>query len=283
MQRLLEFLFGKRHWLVFILCETISFAFLYRYNAYHQNVIFSSANSLVGHVSSVYSYMSSYINLRTDNRILFERNSMLEKEIFNLQRQLQAIEANTLSFDSIMADMNAEKYSYITAQVVSNSLSGYLNYITIDKGSADGVSADMGVVSIYGVVGIISTVSDHFSVIIPILNPKSKISCKLYKGNYYGSLSWDGRDVQYANLEELPLHSEFQAGDTVVTSGYSTVFPAGVIVGTIAAHDNTSTQNFFSLKIKLATDFRGLKVVRVLKSDFRQERVVVEQEARKND
>lgn len=283
MRKLLEFLFGKRHWFVFILFEVISFTFLYRYNAYHQSVILSSANTVVGSISSVYSYGASYLKLRDDNRILFERNSMLEMEVLNLQRQMQTLKANTLSFDSIMANAGPAEYSYITAQVVNNSVAGYLNYITIDKGLEDGITTDMGVVSIFGIVGIVSTVNDHFSVVIPILNPKSKISCKLYNGDYYGSLSWDGRDVRYANLEELPLHAEFQKGDTVVTSGYSTIFPPGVMVGTIAELDNDRAHNFYSLKIKLATDFQGLKAVRVLKNVYWKERLIVEQEARKND
>jgi rod shape-determining protein MreC len=283
MQRLLEFLFKKGHWFVFILCEAISIMFIYRYNAYHRNVFLSSANTVAGYTSSIYNYGASYIKLRDDNKILFERNSMLEMEIFDLRQQIQTLKANMLSFDSIMADAGTAEYSYITAQVVNSSISGYLNYITINKGLKDGVTADMGAVSIYGIVGIVSTVDDHFSVIIPILNPKSRISCKLYRGDYYGTLSWDGRDVRYANLEELPLHAEFQEGDTVVTSGYSAVFPPGVIVGTVAGLDDSRTHNFYSLKVKLATDFQKLKAVRVLKGTYWQERSTIEQKARKND
>lgn len=257
--------------------------FLYRYNAYHRNVFFSSANTVVGHVASIYNYGASYIKLREDNRILFERNSMLEMEVFDLQRQMQALGAHLLAFDSIRAGTGAAEFSYITAQVVNNNISGYLNYITINRGAKDGVMADMGVVSIYGIVGIVSTVGEHYSVVIPVLNPKSKISCKLYNGDYYGSLSWDGRDTRYANLEELPLHAEFQEGDTVVTSGYSAVFPPGVIVGTVAELDDNRAHSFYSLKIRLATDFQGLKVVRILKNTYWQERLEVEREARKND
>jgi len=283
MRKLLEFLFGKRHWLVFILCEIIAFTLLYRNNTYHRNVIFSSANTVVANFSSIYSYAVSYIKLRQDNKILFERNSQLEMEVLDLQRQIQLLQAGAMSFDSIAADAHPAEYSFLTAQVVSNYLSGYSNYITIDRGSADGVEADMGVVSTHGIVGIVSTVNEHFSVVIPLLNPKSRISCKLYNTNYYGSLSWDGRDVQYAILEELPLHSEFKRGDTIVTSGYSAVFPPGIIVGTVAEFGDSDKHNFYSLKIRLATDFRGLKVVRILKSAYQQERLIVEQEARKND
>jgi rod shape-determining protein MreC len=157
------------------------------------------------------------------------------------------------------------------------------NYITLDKGAKDGIKPDMGVVSVRGVVGIVFTVDEHFSVVIPLLNPKSKLSCKLNSGDYYGSLSWDGRDVHYANLEELPNHVEFQKGDTVVTSGFSAIFPPGLPVGTVVEMDNSRDHNFYSLKVKLATDFQRLKNVRVIQNDFQQERLNVEREARKND
>jgi rod shape-determining protein MreC len=115
------------------------------------------------------------------------------------------------------------------------------------------------------------------------LNPKSKLSCKLKSGDYYGSLSWDGRDIQYANLEELPNHVEFQKGDTIVTSGFSAIFPPGIRVGTVVDMDNTRDHNFYSLRVKLATDFQRLKNVRVVQNDFQYEQMAVEREARKND
>jgi rod shape-determining protein MreC len=141
----------------------------------------------------------------------------------------------------------------------------------------------MGVVSTRGVVGIVSTVDTHFSVVIPLLNPKSKLSCKLKNGDFYGTLSWDGRDMQYAGLEELPNHVEFQTGDTIVTSGFSAIFPPGLRVGTVVEMDNTRVRSFYSLKIRLATRFQGLRDVRVIRNVHRQERLAIEGEARKND
>jgi rod shape-determining protein MreC len=156
------------------------------------------------------------------------------------------------------------------------------NYITINKGARDGIEPDMGVASIKGVVGIVSTVNERFSVVIPILNPKSKLSCKLATGSYFGSLFWDGRNTQYANLTELPNHAEFNPGDQVVTSGYSAVFPAGLLVGTVAEFDKEQG-TFNSLKVKLAVDFQSLRMVRVIKNDLQQQQLEVEREAKKND
>jgi Cell shape-determining protein len=141
----------------------------------------------------------------------------------------------------------------------------------------------MGVVSTGGVVGIVSVADEHFSVVIPVLNPKLHISCKLLTGNYYGSLSWDGRDTRYAYLDELPRHAVFKEGDTVVTSGFSAVFPANIMVGTVAKFEKGKDYNFYSLKIKLGTDFWALKSVRVIQNDFHDERTAIEEKARKND
>jgi rod shape-determining protein MreC len=225
----------------------------------------------------------SYLRLREENRILFERNGLLELEILDLEEQLETLRADQLSYDDVMPDTLARRYHYITARVINNSVIRLSNYFTIDKGARDGIRPDMGVVSIRGVVGIVSTVDEHFSVVIPLLNPKSKLSCKLKNGDYYGSLSWDGQDAQYANLEELPNHVEFQKGDTIVTSGFSAIFPPGLRVGTAVEMDNTRNHNFYSLRVKLATDFQRLKSVRVIRNDFQQEQLAVEREARKND
>lgn len=269
---------------MFIVCEIMSFVFLYQNNAYQRNIFLGSANTAMGHISSLSGAVRSYIGLRNENKILFDRNSSLELEVIELQRQLATIRAEMQPYN-VMVDSIDHHYQYITAEVVNNNVTNLLNYITINKGRRDGIEPDMGVVSVHGIVGIVSTVNDHFSVVIPLLNPKLKISCKLYRGNYYGSLSWDGRDARYANLGELPNHAEFQEGDTVVTSGYSAVFPPGVFVGTVAARDDNNIRDysFYSLKVKLATDFQGLTLVRVIKNNFQQERLDVEQEARKND
>jgi len=283
MQKLLEFLIGKRHWLLFIFCEIISFALLFRFNAYQRNVMLSSANVVTGQIMSASNAVSSFFNLRTENKQLFDRNRQLEMEILTLQHQLAAIQSSTLSYDGMATDSILSTYEFISAEVVNNSVTRLLNYITINKGFKDGIEPDMGVISTHGVVGIVYKVNSRFSVIIPLLNPKWGLSCKLFNSNYYGTLAWDGRDAQYANLEELPTHTEFREGDKVVTSGYSAIFPSGIMVGTVANSDISTNSGFYSIKIKLATDFRNLSNVWIVKNNLQNEQWTVEQEARKND
>ena len=283
MQKLLEFLIGKRHWLLFLLCEIISFTLLYRYNAYQRNVMFSSANVVTGHIMSVSSSVSSFFNLRAENKQLFERNKQLELEVLYLQHQLETLKPNTLSYDGVMTDSLSTTYEFMAAEVVNNSVTRLLNYITINKGSKDGIEPDMGVISTHGVVGIVSKVNNWYAVIIPLLNPKWGLSCKLINSNYYGTLMWDGRDAQYANLEEIPTHAEFYEGEKVVTSGFTAIFPQGITVGTVSVSDISTSSGFYSLKVKLATDFRNLTTVWVVKNNLQKEQWAVEQEARKND
>jgi rod shape-determining protein MreC len=261
----------------------LAFSLLFRYNAYQRHLFLSSAHTAFGYVSSVSGTVISYFRLREENRTLFERNGLLELKILELERILDEMNPDLFSDDGVMPDTVARRYSYTAARVVNNRVIRLSNYITIDRGSLDGIRPDMGVVSIRGVVGSVSAVEEHFSVVIPLLNPKSKLSCKLKSGDYYGSLSWDGRDAQYANLEELPNHVEFQKGDTIVTSGFSAIFPPGIRVGTVVEMDNTRNHNFYSLRVKLATDFQRLKNVRVIRNDLQQEQLTVEREARKND
>lgn len=284
MRKLLDFLVRKRHWFLFVVLEIVSLMLVYRNNAYQRNIIFSSANVLTGYIASISGSVTSYLNLHEINKELLERNGELEMGLLELQDRLDMMVADTTAFAGFVPD-SVEKfpYSFVVAEVVNNSVSHLSNYITVNKGRKDGIAPDMGVVSERGVVGIVSTVNDHFSVVIPLLNPKSRLSCKVLGGSYFGSLSWDGRSTRYANLDELPRHVEFQKGDTIVTSGYSSVFPAGLIVGTVSDFSKQHDDNFFSLKVELAADFQALNNVRIIKNFRQEEQRQVEQEARRND
>ncbi len=284
MRRLLEFLIGNRHWFLFVFLEIVSFVLIYHNNAYQRNIIFGSANIVTGSISSIATSVSSYMDLREKNAELLRRNGQLEMDLLRLQDRMDMLVADTLSFNGFAADSTERfPYDFIAAEVVNNSVSHVANYITVDKGRRDGIAPDMGVVSEKGVVGIVSTVSDRFSVVIPLLNPKSRLSCKVLGGSYFGSLNWDGHDVRYANLEELPRHVEFQKGDTIVTSGYSSVFPAGLIVGIVSDFEKQHDDNFFTLEVRLSTDFTALSSVRIIRNYHQAEQRNVEQEAKKND
>ena len=172
-------------------------------------------------------------------------------------------------------------YDILKAKVINNSLTYTDNYITINKGEKDGVRREMGVVDGNGVVGIVYLTSDNYAVVIPILNSKSNISCKIRRSDYFGFLVWDGGSSQYAVVKDMPRHSLFSLGDTIVTSGHSAVFPGGIPVGTIEEITDSQDGLSYQLKVKLFTDFGRLNDVRVIVRKGQEEQIKLEQKLKK--
>ena len=171
------------------------------------------------------------------------------------------------------------EYQIFKANVIKNSLNKADNYITLDRGTTEGIRPEMGVVDANGVVGIVYKTSPHYSLVIPLLNSKSSISCKIVGSDYFGYLKWEGGNSRFAYLKDLPRHAEFNLGDTVVTSGYSTVFPEGVMVGTVDDMSDSHDGLSYLLKIKLATDFGKVSNVRVISRNGQDEQKALESRA----
>jgi rod shape-determining protein MreC len=292
MRKLLAFLAAKRHWILLIFCEIISFVLIYRNNEYQRNVMLSSANTVTGSLSSISKRIFSYFDLQRVNEQLMERNNLLEMEAIYLRAKIREIERDTVVFkraflkDTVINDslyFKDSQYEYITANVVKNSTIRASNYITINKGYEDGIRPDMGVISPFGVTGIVKTVSKNFSSVISLLNPNFNIYCKLMNSHYFGPLSWDGADIRFAYMKELPTYAIFQIGDSVVTSGYSSIFPPGVLIGVVESFGKQRDDNFYSLKVRLATDFSSLSVLTVIRNKMQEEQLAVEREARTHD
>jgi rod shape-determining protein MreC len=173
-------------------------------------------------------------------------------------RNVDSLEINRL------AELSSNQYKTIPAHVINNSLNLVNNYLTLDKGKSDGILPEMGVIGEEGVVGIVYMASEHYSVVISVLNSKSNISCKIKNSDYFGYLKWEHGDSRYAYLKDLPRHAEFNLGDTIITSGYSTVFPEGVMVGTVDDMADSNDGLSYLLKVKLATNFGKISNVRVI-------------------
>lgn len=263
MRNLLNFLLKYNYWFLFILLEVICFVLLFRFNNYQQSVYFTSANVVTGKVYEVSGSVSSYFHLKSVNEDLLDRNMLLEQQITNLENALRERQVDSVVVNSIR-NLDNKDYQIFKAHVIRNSLNQADNYITLDKGSSSGIRPEMGVVDGNGVVGIVYKTSPNYSLVISVLNSKSSISCKIVGSEYFGYLKWEHGDSRYAYLKDLPRHAEFNLGDTVVTSGYSTVFPAGVMVGTVDDMSDSNDGLSYLLKIKLATDFGKLSNVRVI-------------------
>ncbi len=322
MRNLLNFLIKYNYWFLFLLLEVTSFVLLFRFNHYQQSVFFTSANGAAGKVYEWSGAVTSYFHLKSVNEDLLDRNMLLEQRVAQLEKYLLDQGADSIKLNSL-DHMAAGDYRIFKANVIKNSLMMADNYITLDAGEEAGIRPDMGVVDANGVVGIVYKTSAHYSLVLPLLNSKSSISCKIvgsdyfgylkwegvdangvvgivYKtsahyslvlpllnskssisckivgSDYFGYLKWEGGDSRFAYLKDLPRHAEFNLGDTVVTSGYSAVFPAGVMVGTVDDMQDSHDGLSYLLKIKLATDFGKVSNVRVIARSGQEEQKKLE-------
>lgn len=271
MNNLINFFLKHSQWFVFVVLAVASLFMLFNNNPYQQSVYLTSANGVTSTVYEGLSTVSSYFHLRDINEDLLERNAVLEGELIQLRQELA--DYKMMAGDTLLPSRAAvsDQYSFVVARVISNSISDKYNYITINRGSADGIKPDMGVIDRNGVVGMVNVVGRHSARVISLLNSNMNLSCKLKGSEYFGTLTWDGRDPRYAVLQELPRHAEYELGDTIVTSGFSAVFPEGLIVGTIEAKVKDASDNFASVKIKLSTNFSQLSSVRAIDNKLKPE------------
>lgn len=263
MNELIAFIRRNSRWFVFTIYIVLGLMLLFQSNPFQHRVFLTSANSVSTAVYNIGNQVTSYFNLRTANDELNARNAELLREVTDLRNQVLILQEKTLT-DTLVIDSTISRFRFIVAHVINNSVSKPYNYITINKGEADGIRPEMGVIDRNGVVGIVSNVGTRSSRVISLLNPNFRLSCKIKGSDVFGSLVWDGDDPTTAMLEELPRHTVFKAGDTIVTSGYSAVFPAGLPVGRIISDGRKHQENFFTLKIKLFSDFSTLNNVQVV-------------------
>ncbi len=273
MRNLLNFIIRYSTWFVFAIYVLLSCILLSQRDDYHASVMFTSANALTGGVYKAASSVSGYFNLRQINESLQESNANLENEILNLRNEINEYKSLLYDLDSTAAgDLRTQRrFDYILSTVINNSTRHPRNYFTINKGSADGIESGMGVVDHNGIVGIINVAGPHTARVISLLNETQHFSVKLKDTPFVGSLSWHGGDPSIAYVEEIPRHAKYQIGDTIVTSGFSTTFPDGIMVGTVMNRIKAADDNFYIFKIRLASDFKTLSTVKVLKDSYKNE------------
>lgn len=261
MRSLIRYLLRNHAFVLFILLETLALVMVFNYNSFQKATYLNSANQVTGKVYEMYKSVTGYFGLTKINQELAQENARLR---MLLENQPEFV-ANT---DSIFLNLpeSDSVYRFIPAQIISNSVNRPFNYITLNKGSRHGIKPDMGIISAGGIVGVVGQVSASYSMGLSVLNQRWSISAKLKKNGYYGSLIWDGLDYQFANFNEIPLHVNIAVGDTVITSGYSSVFPEGILVGTINNFTEPDGENYYSIQVKLSVDFKSLSHVEVVEN-----------------
>lgn len=268
MRNLIEFFLRYSSWIVFSILMILSLAMLVSNGRYHSSVWFTSANAFSSKVYGVSNGITGYFNLRSINQELQQSNAQLENEVLSLRRQIE--EYQSIVGDSIDSS-NTKRYDFVLGTVLNNSTRHPRNYFTINKGSDDGVTEGLGVVDQNGIVGIVNVSGKNTARIISVLNNTQRISVKLKDTQMVGSLVWKGNDPRIAYVEEIPRHAVYNVGDTIVTSGFSTTFPADIPVGTVMGRVRSADDNFYILKIRLASDFNNLSTVRVLKDAYKSQ------------
>ena len=277
MQQILNFLIKHNHWFLFILLEGISFVLLFSFNRYQNAAMFTSTNEIAGNIYSFITDIDGYFGLGEENSILVEHNKELLCEIEQLKQELASLRENEVLACNNFTNTSDCEYLFKTAKVVNNSLNKVNNFVTIDKGAEDGITSEMGVFNDKGVVGIIYQTSDNFSLVMPLLNSKSMLSCRVKGSNSFCTLRWHGSELQYSYLIDLPRYAIFTAGDTVVTSGFSSIFPADIPVGEIERLEDSDDGMFYRARVRLFVDFASINNLFVVGSDKKEEQDQLEQ------
>lgn len=254
------------HWIVFLILEVASLVLLFRFNAYQGSVWTTQANDVVGRVLEGRQRLIAYSQLGEANRQLMEMNLQLQSELDVVRHRLAELEHDSSATERAVASQLAGIHR-IPAQVVSNSIRDRENYITINRGLADGVQNEMGVVCGTGVVGIVYQAGQHYSLVLPVLNSRSSISCRLHDTEYFGYMKWNGGSPLLAFIDDIPRHAKIKVGEMVETSGFSSVFPAGIFVGKVRRILNSDDGLSYKLEIGLSTDFARLRNVSVIKGN----------------
>ena len=263
MRNLLAFLAKYNHWFVFILLEVICFVLLFRFNNFQGSVYFSSANAVAGKVYEYNSSVTTFFNMSQSNKKLSERNLILEQQVRALTQYIATHHGDSLAMEQCQKQALAG-FKLIPAKVIQSTINREDNLITIDKGKADGIHEDMGVACGTGVVGVVYMASDHYSIVLPVINVNSNISVMIRKRGYFGFLHWKGTPSDIAYVDDVPRHARFALGDYVVTNGYSSIFPPGIMVGKILHMFNSSDGLSYRVQLRLSTDFGKLRHVCVI-------------------
>lgn len=266
MRGLLWLLRKYNYILVFIFLETVALILLSNHTLYQHSVLVNVNREISGTLYESIEGAREYLNLRQNNEMLVRENARLRNKLESLE--------NSVS-DSLSMDYTGGNYFYTPARIVHSTHFKQFNFLTIDKGRKQGVTRDMAVIGEEGIVGIVLESSANFATVLPVINRDFRLSAKIRKSDFTGILQWEGTSPRVANLNEIPFHAEPEVGDTIVTSGYSAVFPEGLFVGTIRDY-SLEDGNFYRINVDLGTDFQRLFYVNVINNFFRKEQVELE-------
>ncbi|MFP4469139.1 MAG: rod shape-determining protein MreC [Bacteroidales bacterium] len=271
MRNLFTFLWKNYFFLLFILLEAVAFVLISRNNYYQRTVMINSTNDFTGTLLETYSGFTEYFHLKEANRELAEENARL------LNRRPEAFIITDTNIFFVDDSLYNRQFSYMPARVISNSINRRNNYMKLNKGSIHGVQPDMAVIAPGGVAGQVIEVSPHFSSVMSVINMNTRLSARLKTSGQVGTLKWDGENYRTGLLVDIPSHVSINVGDTVVTSGFSQIYPRNEMIGVVEDFSIGQGDNFYRVKIRFAVDYNQLRHVFIVKNLFQDELMMLEQ------
>lgn len=271
MRSLWQLIYRYHIFLVFLILETLAIALLVRNNNYQRATIVHSANKITGNLYEKRTEIAEYLKLQSINAELAKENARLRTTVGPNYQQLTD---NLYMYEDTLYLL---RFEYLSGRVINNSVNRPNNFITIDKGSTNGIKKEMGVVAKGSIVGIVKDVSDNFASVMPLINTNMSIGVKLKRSGETGEVSWDGRDPSRAKINYISRSANPLKGDTLITSGFSTYFPEGILVGTIEDFRIPEGENFYTIDILLSTPFHQLNYIEVIHNLLSDEQLELEQ------
>lgn len=273
MRGLLQLFAAYGNLLLFLFLEALSLVLVVQFN-HRQKAIWEHSWSIA---TATFDYTADWLG---DYWKLKEEVIKLQGENIQLMEQLDnAKYSNAIQQDTIQNDTLEQLYTYIGANIISNSTTSMANSIRLDKGSNHGIRPNMGVISTDGIVGVVRAVSPHFCKVMSLLHRETRIKAEIARNHYFGTLTWNGKDPQFMQLEAIPKHAEVQVGDTVMTSGYSQLFPPALIIGTVESYGTPSGENFYDIRVKLRNDLSNLRYAYIIKNEMWEEHQQLDESA----
>lgn len=265
MQNLVNFIWRNNYFFLFGILQFFSLWLVVDNSIFQRTALINSSNTMSGSFLSIYNGVEKYFYLRHNNESLVAQNTKLLSE--NKSAYIATDKAEYSSNDSLYR----HQFVYSNAKVISNSVTKQNNYLILDKGSKMGIQKEMAVISPSGIIGIVKDVSPNFCSVISLLHQETRVNAKLTRTGFIGTVLWDGLDYRYVKLIDIPCHLNVRFGDTVVTSGYSTIFPEGVKIGTVTVVKPNKNDNFYNITVKLFNDFNRVDYVYIIKNEFKSE------------
>lgn len=271
MQQLFYFIKKFRFFLLFLLLEILAFNFTLQYHSYHKSKFVNSANSISGGLYNKINSITEYLHLKTENKLLIEENinlkNLLEKKVIDFEP------TSFMVTDSLLYN---QKYEYTTAKIINNNYTKRNNYLTINKGSENGLDTEMGVINGRGIIGVIKNTSSNYATILSILNNSSKINVRLKNSTHFGTMIWNGEDYNTTQITDIPRQAIIKKGDTIISGGKSALFPEGILIGIIEDFDIENNQ-YKKINVVLFNDMSALENVQVVKNLEKIEQLSLEQ------